>query len=138
VIVSDELRSRMIKPKNLEEGVWKENTYRGPARKVRPTSSMLIKKYKRQQQGKRGWSGLKRNRSPGFGSRMIGVGYLGSSDYHQRQVQRYMIQGGFELARVPRDTLGGEHVPWKNMENARERRSDTIVLCGGEASSTRE
>jgi hypothetical protein len=33
VIVSDDLKNWMIKPKNLEEGVWKENTYRRLARK---------------------------------------------------------------------------------------------------------
>jgi hypothetical protein len=52
VIVSDAFRSRMIKPRNPEEGVWKRNTYRGPARKVIPPSRMLIEKYKRQQQEK--------------------------------------------------------------------------------------
>jgi hypothetical protein len=48
--VSDELRNRMIKPRSLEVGVWKENMMRKPAQKIRPTSSMLIDKYTRKQQ----------------------------------------------------------------------------------------
>jgi hypothetical protein len=50
VVVSDELRNRMIKPHSPEVGVWKENLGRRPVRRVNPTSSMLIDKYVRQQQ----------------------------------------------------------------------------------------
>jgi hypothetical protein len=45
VVISDELRNRMIKPHNLEIGVWKENMLRKPAKRVKPTSAMLIEKY---------------------------------------------------------------------------------------------
>jgi hypothetical protein len=48
VTVSDDLRNRMIKPHNPEVGVWKENVQRKPAKKVKPTSAMLIEKYQRQ------------------------------------------------------------------------------------------
>jgi hypothetical protein len=49
VIVSDELRNRMIVPHNPKASVWKKNTCRVYARCVKPTSSMLIDKYARQQ-----------------------------------------------------------------------------------------
>jgi hypothetical protein len=50
MIVSDELKHRMIVAHNPEVGVWKENTARRYSRHVRPTSDMLINKYIRQQQ----------------------------------------------------------------------------------------
>jgi hypothetical protein len=40
----------MIKPCNPEVRVWKENTPRKPSWRVKPTSSMMIDKYVRQQQ----------------------------------------------------------------------------------------
>jgi hypothetical protein len=45
VVISDDLRNRMIKPHNLEIGMWKENMQRKPATRVKPTSAMLIEKY---------------------------------------------------------------------------------------------
>jgi bifunctional pyridoxal-dependent enzyme with beta-cystathionase and maltose regulon repressor activities len=45
MVISDELRNRMIKPHNPEIGVWKENVLRKLAKRVKPTSSMLIEKY---------------------------------------------------------------------------------------------
>jgi hypothetical protein len=45
VIISDELRNRMIEPHNPEIGMWKENVMRRPAKRVKPMSSMLIEKY---------------------------------------------------------------------------------------------
>jgi hypothetical protein len=47
MVVSDDLRNQMIKPHNPEVGMWKENVQRKPARKVKPTSAMLIEKYQR-------------------------------------------------------------------------------------------
>jgi hypothetical protein len=47
VVVFDELHNRMIKPHNPEIGVWKENVLRNPAKRVKPTSAMLIEKYQR-------------------------------------------------------------------------------------------
>jgi hypothetical protein len=44
VIVSDELKNRMIKPWSPEIGTWKENTSRKHAYKIKPNSSMLIHK----------------------------------------------------------------------------------------------
>jgi hypothetical protein len=44
-------------------------------------SSMLIEKYKRQQQERRRWSRLKRERSPGLGGRVIGKGYFNNPRY---------------------------------------------------------
>jgi hypothetical protein len=34
MVISDELRNRMIKPHNSEIGVWKENVLRKPAKRV--------------------------------------------------------------------------------------------------------
>jgi hypothetical protein len=48
VVVSDDLRNRMIKPHNPEVGIWKENVQKKLASKVKPTSVMLIEKYQRQ------------------------------------------------------------------------------------------
>jgi co-chaperonin GroES (HSP10) len=48
VVISDELRNRMIKPHILEIGVWKENMLQKPAKRVKLTSAMLIEKYQRQ------------------------------------------------------------------------------------------
>jgi hypothetical protein len=45
MVIFDELRNRMIKPHNPEIGVWKENMLRKPAKRVKPTSAMLIEKY---------------------------------------------------------------------------------------------
>jgi hypothetical protein len=44
IIISDELRNRMVKPHNPEVGVWKENYVKRPVQRVKPTSNMLIKK----------------------------------------------------------------------------------------------
>jgi hypothetical protein len=65
VIVSDDLRNRMIKRHNPEVGVWKENIQRKPVKKVKPTSAMLIEKYQHQQEEDRMYRvarGIKRNR----------------------------------------------------------------------------
>jgi hypothetical protein len=48
VVVSDDLHNQMIKPHNSEIGVRKENVQRMPAKRVKPTSAMLIEKYQRQ------------------------------------------------------------------------------------------
>jgi hypothetical protein len=48
VVVSNHLRNQMIKPHNLEIGVWKENVQRKPAKRVKSMSAMLIEKYQRQ------------------------------------------------------------------------------------------
>jgi hypothetical protein len=45
VVVSDDLCNQMIKPHNLEIGMWKENVLRKPAKRVKPISAMLIEKY---------------------------------------------------------------------------------------------
>jgi hypothetical protein len=70
-IVSDELRNRMIKPRSLEVGVWKENTLKRPRRRVRPTSDMLMHKYVRQWQerARARVSEVKRPRSPCYGQK---------------------------------------------------------------------
>jgi hypothetical protein len=47
VVVSDELRNQMIKPYNLEICVQKENVLQKLAKRVKPTSAMLIEKYQR-------------------------------------------------------------------------------------------
>jgi hypothetical protein len=48
MVISDDLRSRMIKPHNPETGMWKENVQRKPAKRVKPMSALLIEKYQRQ------------------------------------------------------------------------------------------
>jgi hypothetical protein len=45
VVVSNELCNQMIKPHNLKSGVSKENMLRKLAKRVNPTSAMLIEKY---------------------------------------------------------------------------------------------
>jgi hypothetical protein len=48
VVISNDLRNRMIKPHNPEIGMWKENVQRKLVKRVKPTSAMLIEKYQRQ------------------------------------------------------------------------------------------
>jgi hypothetical protein len=48
VIVSDEPRVRMLKPRNPEPGKWKVNQWPGPCHRVKSTSYMLLEKYTRQ------------------------------------------------------------------------------------------
>jgi hypothetical protein len=48
VVISDNLHNPMIKPHNLEIGMWKKNVQRKPAKRVKLTSSMLIEKYQQQ------------------------------------------------------------------------------------------
>jgi hypothetical protein len=45
VVIFIELCNQMIKPHNPEIGVWKENVLQKPAKRVKPTSVMLIEKY---------------------------------------------------------------------------------------------
>jgi hypothetical protein len=47
-VISDDLRNWMIRPHNPEIGVWKENVQRKLAKRVEPTSALLIEKYQRQ------------------------------------------------------------------------------------------
>jgi hypothetical protein len=58
VVMLDELRSRMMKPRSPEVSVWKENIYHAPKHRVKSTSSMLMDKYVRQQQWDRGLTRL--------------------------------------------------------------------------------
>jgi cytidylate kinase len=48
VVVSNELRNWMIKPHYPKIGVWKENMLQKLAKRVKPTSAMLIEKYQRE------------------------------------------------------------------------------------------
>jgi hypothetical protein len=50
VLVFDQLKLRMMNPKNPEAGVWKENVHKKVWREWRPTSSFLMEKYARQRQ----------------------------------------------------------------------------------------
>jgi hypothetical protein len=47
VVVSDNLHNWMIRPHNLEVGMWKANVQRKLAKRVKPTLAMLIEKYQR-------------------------------------------------------------------------------------------
>jgi hypothetical protein len=65
VVIFDELHNRMIKPHYLEIGMWKENILQKPAKRLKPTSAMLIEKYQRQlEEYRRYWvtRGIKRDR----------------------------------------------------------------------------
>jgi hypothetical protein len=65
VIMSDEPRARMMKPKNLELDVWKVNEMKWSRPRIKPMSSMLLEKYTRQQQSVFGWlGGVNMKRSP--------------------------------------------------------------------------
>jgi hypothetical protein len=70
VLVSDELRQKMLKPKDPEVGMWKENVRREHRSRWRPTSNFLIEKYTMQHrthiQGRLG--GRKRERSLRYSS----------------------------------------------------------------------
>jgi hypothetical protein len=48
VVVSNDLRNQMMKPHNPEVGMWKEDVQRKPAKRVKPTSAMLIEKYQQE------------------------------------------------------------------------------------------
>jgi hypothetical protein len=45
VVVSDEFRLKMLKPKNPKVGVWKENARRKDRSRWKSTSNFLIEKY---------------------------------------------------------------------------------------------
>jgi hypothetical protein len=65
VLISDELRNWMIKPHNTENGVWKGNMLRNPAKRVKPTLATLIEKYQRQLEENQRYQvtrGIKRDR----------------------------------------------------------------------------
>jgi hypothetical protein len=65
VVVSEDLRNWMIRPHNPEIGMWKENVQRKLAKRVKPTSVMLIGKYQRQLEEDRRYrvtQGIKRDR----------------------------------------------------------------------------
>jgi hypothetical protein len=65
VVISDNLCNRMIKPHNLEIGMWKENVQRKPTKRVKHTSAMLIEKYQRLLEEDRRYQvtrGIKRDR----------------------------------------------------------------------------
>jgi hypothetical protein len=51
VLVSDEFRLKMLKPKKPEVGVWKENARRKDRSRWKPMSSFLIEKYTAQRCG---------------------------------------------------------------------------------------
>jgi hypothetical protein len=59
---------KMLKPKNPEVGVWKENARRKDWSRWKPTSSFLIEKYTTQQRGSvhSRLGGRKRERSPRY------------------------------------------------------------------------
>jgi hypothetical protein len=48
VVISNDLRNRIIKPDSSEIGMWKENVQRKPTKRVKPMSAMLIEKYQQQ------------------------------------------------------------------------------------------
>jgi hypothetical protein len=65
VVISNELRNWLIKPHKSEIGVWKENVLRKLAKRVKPTSAMLIEKYQWQLEEARRYQvtrGIKRDR----------------------------------------------------------------------------
>jgi hypothetical protein len=65
MVVSDDLCTRLIRPHNPEDGMWKENMQGKPGRKVKPTSAMLIEQYQRQLQEDRRYQvaqGIKQDR----------------------------------------------------------------------------
>jgi hypothetical protein len=67
VVVSDELRNKMIKPRSLEAEVLRENVRRKPTQRIKPNFVRLINKYFRRQQREahEQWRGFKRGRYPG-------------------------------------------------------------------------
>jgi hypothetical protein len=65
MVIFDELCNRLIMPHNPEIGVWKENMLQKLAKRVKPMSAMLIKKYQWQLEEDRRYRvirGIKRDR----------------------------------------------------------------------------
>jgi hypothetical protein len=133
MIVSNELRNRIIKPWSPEVGVWKENVRRAPARRIKPTSNMLIDKYLRQQEERRrhqGIRGAKRQRTADVRDRSYAPG---SQSWHAQQ-RTAVYQTAARLTGMTRVT---GHSPIGNglcLDKLTERGSDTILLCGEESS----
>jgi hypothetical protein len=75
VVVSDDLRVRMMKPRQPEVGVWKRNIWRKNRPEWRPTSSFLMEKYTRERHRSMfsRLGGCKRRRLPGGKYVMDGV-----------------------------------------------------------------
>jgi hypothetical protein len=88
--VSDDLRLKMLKPRNLKDGVWKENLRRKEKPHWNPTFSFLMEKYTRQHRG------CVFSRLGGTSAR----GYLpqsgmgGSQEYHHGKQQGFAMGHG--------------------------------------------
>jgi hypothetical protein len=68
VVMSDEPRVKMLKPRNPKPGKWRDNRQPEPHHRVKPTSDMLLEKFTRQR-----WpnsipeaGGIVQRRSPDF------------------------------------------------------------------------
>jgi hypothetical protein len=145
-IFSDDLRNRMMKPKRPEAGVWKENIYRKPAKKVKSMSSMLIEKYVRQQQEREQprWSGHKRRWSPDFSDERTGMkcfrnpgkGWQPAWSY-SAPTRGYGAPSRFQPAWVVRGTREGNPVNQEYVDSMNQHGGSATLLCGGEGSQSR-
>jgi hypothetical protein len=133
VVISDDLRNRMIKPHNLEIGMWKENVQRKPAKRVKPTSAMLIEKYQQQLEEDRRYQvarGIKQGRF--------------FEDQNRSDLQNTLC-GGERQRRMAQHSIGQEPGIRKNprftnrsgLGNPDHRVNCSGVLCDGEESSRR-
>jgi hypothetical protein len=79
----------MMKPKNPEDGIWKENLPRRPRQNWKPTSSFLMEKYIQQRQGNvfNRLGGYKQRRSP---EPEYGDGTLPGARYWLTQLASYL------------------------------------------------
>jgi hypothetical protein len=109
----------MIKPHCPEIGIRKENVRRRPARRVRPTSYVLIKKYLRQQQTR-----SKSRRSPNHEhiTRRQGGWPVPDSGYRRQR----MLSGGSGLTSQVR---GHEDItPWRSVDKMTSRNDGAMVI----------
>jgi hypothetical protein len=120
----------MIKPQNPEPGMWKENTRRDPAWRIKPTSSLLIEKYLRQQRQHgmhRQGGSIKRRVSPRRLHAKVGYGYVNRQPGYDEPTGVRSL-GNLRQQRAGHSARGGSYLrkfAWPQ--------SDAIVLCSREA-----
>jgi hypothetical protein len=133
VVIFDELRNQMIKPHNLEIGVWKENVLRKPAKRIKPMSAMFIKKYERQLEEDRRYQvtgGIKLDRFFEAWNRPDQQGPRHTGEHRRRVVQH-------STDREPGIRQNPQFAYWSGSGNPDCRVNHPDVLRNGEESSRR-
>jgi hypothetical protein len=131
VVVSDELRNRMIKPHNLEIGMWKENVLWKPVKRVKLTSAMFFEKYHRQlEEDRRYWvtRGIKQYKFFEAQNRLSQWGPRRTWEPQRRTVQ-------YSIDWEPRIGQNPQFADRSSLGNPDRRVNRPDVLRGGEESS---